>query len=142
MSPELKEKVERLCEVLTKATHERWEHTKDKTSFDYSVGQKYIRIISCEHGQHRSVWGFINKKEWRKGQTGITFKEGDMLQGTSFAKLFALTTNYLCVLPLRGEVREAWLARESRTPSVAVQSCSANAASVAKLWAELKQQSS
>jgi len=25
-----------------------------------------------------------------------TFKEGDMLQGTSFAKLFALTTNYLC----------------------------------------------
>ena len=45
MSPELKEKVERLCECLTNATHERWEHTRDKTSFDYSVGQKYIRII-------------------------------------------------------------------------------------------------
>ena len=75
MSPELKEKVERLCECLTNATHERWEHTRDKTSFDYSVGQKYIRIISCEHGDHRSVWGFINKKEWRKGQTGITFRE-------------------------------------------------------------------
>ena len=35
MSPELKEKVERLCEVFTKATHESWEHTRDKTSFDY-----------------------------------------------------------------------------------------------------------
>ena len=40
MSPELKEKVERLCECLRlKATHERWEHTRDKVSFDYSVGQ-------------------------------------------------------------------------------------------------------
>ena len=40
MSPELKEKVERLCECLTKAMHERWEHSRDKVSFDYSVGPK------------------------------------------------------------------------------------------------------
>ena len=84
MSPELKEKVERLCECLTKATHERWEHTRDKTSFDYSVGQKYIRIISCEHGDHRSVWGFINKKEFQKGATGITFREGDILKSAGW----------------------------------------------------------
>jgi|TARA_B100000282_G_scaffold119700_1_gene85326 hypothetical protein len=83
MSPELKEKVERLCECLTKAMHERWEHTIDKVSFDYSVGQKYIRIINCEHGDHRSVWGFINKKEWSK-PSGITFREGDILKSAGW----------------------------------------------------------
>ena len=82
MSPELKEKVERLCECLTK-THERWEHTRDKVSFDYSVGPKYIRIINCEHGDHRSVWGFINKKEWSK-PSGITFREGDILKSAGW----------------------------------------------------------
>ena len=71
MSPELKEKVERLCEVLTNATHKQWKHTRGKTSHTYSVGQKYIRIISCEHGEHRSVWGFINKKEFQKGQKTV-----------------------------------------------------------------------
>ena len=84
MSPELKEKVERLCECLTKAMHERWEHSRDKTSHTYSVGQKYIRIISCEHGEHRSVWGFINKKEFQKGATGITFREGDILKSAGW----------------------------------------------------------
>ena len=83
MSPELKEKVERLCECLTKATHERWEHTRDKTSFDYSVVPIYIRISSCEHGDHRSVWGFINKKEWSK-PSGITFREGDILKSAGW----------------------------------------------------------
>ena len=80
MSPELKEKVERLCECLTNATHERWDHTRGKTSFDYSVGQKYIRIYSEENGSMKSAWGFINKKEFQKGATGITFKEGDVLK--------------------------------------------------------------
>lgn len=83
MSPELKVKVERLCEVLTKATHKQWKHTRGKTSHTYSVGQKYIRIISCEHGEHRSVWGFINKKEWTKS-SGITFKEGDILKSAGW----------------------------------------------------------
>ena len=83
MSPELKVKVERLCEVLTNATHKQWKHTRGKTSHTYSVGQKYIRIISCEHGDHRSVWGFINKKEWTK-PSGITFREGDILKSAGW----------------------------------------------------------
>jgi hypothetical protein len=83
MSPELEVKVKRLCEVLTNATHKKWKHSRGKTSFTYSVGQKYIRIISCEHGQHRSVWGFINRKEWTKS-SGITFKEGDVLKSAGW----------------------------------------------------------
>ena len=66
MSPELKEKVERLCECLTKATHKRWKHTRDKTSFDYSVGQKYIRIISCEHGTIVQYGVLLTKKNGEK----------------------------------------------------------------------------
>lgn len=90
MSPELQVKVERLCEVLTNATHKQWKHTRGKTSHTYSVGQKYIRIISCEHGDSRSVWGFIAKKDFevinklRKGNPSISFKEGDILKSAGW----------------------------------------------------------
>ena len=80
MNDKLKNAVEKLCEDLTNAMHTRWEHSRDKTTHDYSVGQKYIRIFSVEDGQPRSAWGFINKKEFQKGACGITFKEGDVLK--------------------------------------------------------------
>ena len=69
-----------LCERITKATHERWKHTRETTTLTYKVGPKYIKIITCDNGNDRSVWGFINKKEFQKGATGITFKEGDVLK--------------------------------------------------------------
>ena len=74
-----------LCERITKATHERWKHTRETTTTTYKVGQKYIKIITCDNGNDRSVWGFINKKEWQKGMTGITFKEGDILKAAGWA---------------------------------------------------------
>jgi len=78
-----------LCERITKATHERWEHTRENTTHTYKVGPKYIKIITCDTGNgnytSRSVWGFINKKEWQKGNTGITFKEGDILKSAGWA---------------------------------------------------------
>ena len=80
MNKELKVLVEKLCEDLTNAMHTRWEHTRGKTTHNYSVGQKYIRIYSEENGQPSSAWGFINKKEFKKGLAGITFREGDVLK--------------------------------------------------------------
>tara|TARA_B100000963_G_scaffold195085_2_gene169843 strand:- start:83416 stop:83766 length:351 start_codon:yes stop_codon:yes gene_type:complete len=80
MKKELKVLVEQLCDDLTNAMHEKWEHSRGVTTHNYSVGQKYIRIFSVEDGQPRSAWGFINKKEFQKGATGITFKEGDVLK--------------------------------------------------------------
>ena len=80
MNKELKVLVEQLCDDLTNAMHEKWEHSRGVTTHNYSVGQKYIRIFSVEDGQPRSAWGFINKKEFQKGATGITFKEGDVLK--------------------------------------------------------------
>lgn len=80
MDKELKQLVEKLCDDLTNAMHEKWEHSRGKTTHDYSVGQKYIRIFSVENGQPSSAWGFINKKEFQKGMAGITFKEGDVLK--------------------------------------------------------------
>ena len=74
-----------LWERLTKATHEKWKHTIGRTEFTYKEGQKYIKIITCDNGNDRSVWGFINKKEWQKGMTGITFKEGDILKAAGWA---------------------------------------------------------
>ena len=80
MNDKLKNVVEKLCEDLTNAMHTRWEHSRGKTTHDYSVGQKYIRIFSVENGKPSSAWGFINKKEFQKGACGITFKEGDVLK--------------------------------------------------------------
>ena len=80
MNKELLKLVEKLCEDLTNAMHTRWEHSRGVTTHNYSVGQKYIRIYSEENGSMNSAWGFINKKEFQKGATGITFKEGDVLK--------------------------------------------------------------
>ena len=80
MNKELKVLVEKLCEDLTSALNQRFEHTIGETTHNYSVGQKYIRVFSEENGQPRAAWGFINKKEFQKGATGITFKEGDVLK--------------------------------------------------------------
>ena len=80
MNDKLKNAVEKLCEDLTNAMHERWEHTRGKTTHNYSIGKKYIRVYSEENGKPSSAWGFINIKEFQKGATGITFKEGDVLK--------------------------------------------------------------
>ena len=80
MDKELKQLVENLCEELTSAMHTRWEHSRGVTTHGYSVGQKYIRIFSEEKGQMKSAWGFINKKKFQKGNTGITFEAGDVLK--------------------------------------------------------------
>ena len=74
MNDKLKNAVEKLCEDLTNAMHTRWEHSRDKTTHDYSVGQKYIRIYSEENGSMKSAWGFINKKDFNH------FKKGDVLK--------------------------------------------------------------
>ena len=80
MDKELKQLVENLCDELTSAMHTRWEHSRGVTTHGYSVGQKYIRIFSEEKGQMKSAWGFINKKKFQKGNTGITFEAGDGLK--------------------------------------------------------------
>ena len=74
MDKELLKLVEKLCEDLTNAMHTRWEHTRGKTTHNYSVGQKYIRIYSEENGSMKSAWGFINKKDFKH------FKKGDVLK--------------------------------------------------------------
>lgn len=72
--------VNKLCDDLTNAMHERWEHTRGRTTHGYSEGKKYIRIYSIEDGRPSSAWGFINKTEFKKGLCGITFKVGDVLK--------------------------------------------------------------
>ena len=68
-----------LCERITKATHERWKHTRETTTTTYKVGQKYIKIISNDNkGLNTSVWGFINK-------SNPNFEEGDILKAAGWA---------------------------------------------------------
>ena len=74
MDKEHLELVEKLCENLTNAMHERCEHSRGVTTHNYSVGQKYIRIYSEENGSMKSAWGFINKKDFKH------FKKGDVLK--------------------------------------------------------------
>ena len=82
----LNELCNELCETLTESMHTRWKHTIGQTYFSYKVGPKYIKIINNDdNGFNTSVWGFINKKEWQKGRTGITFKEGDILKAAGWA---------------------------------------------------------
>ena len=66
-----------LCDKITKATHKRWKHTRETTTTTYKVGPKYIKIISCENGNDRTVWGFINK-------SNPNFKEGDVLKAAGW----------------------------------------------------------
>ena len=74
--------VEKLCEDLTTSMHTRWEHTRGKTTHDFSIGKKYIRVYSVEDGQSRSVWGFINILEFDKN--GVKFKSGDILKSAGW----------------------------------------------------------
>ena len=80
------EKVEVLCKELTESLHAAYKHTANDY-YDYSVGKKYIKIIS--NGSQTSVWGFINISEFTKVRKmervngivikKVTFKEGDVL---------------------------------------------------------------
>jgi hypothetical protein len=74
--------VEKLCEDLTTAMHERWEHTRSGTTHDYSIGKKYIRVYSVENGQPASCWGFINILEFTKGN--VKFESGDVLKSAGW----------------------------------------------------------
>lgn len=81
------EKVEVLCKELTDTLHAAYEHTANDY-YDYSVGKKYIRIIS--NGSQTSVWGFINISEFVKERKmtneikKVTFKEGDVLMSAGW----------------------------------------------------------
>jgi hypothetical protein len=74
--------VEKLCEDLTTAMHERWEHTRGETTHDFSIGKKYIRVYSVENGEPASCWGFINILEFTKGE--VSFKSGDVLKSAGW----------------------------------------------------------
>ena len=74
--------VEKLCEDLTTAMHERWEHTRGETTHDFSIGKKYIRVYSVENGQPASCWGFINILEFTKGNA--KFESGDVLKSAGW----------------------------------------------------------
>jgi len=74
--------VEKLCEDLTTAMHEKWEHTRGKTTHDFSIGKKYIRVYSVEDGQPSSCWGFINILEFTKGN--VKFESGDVLKSAGW----------------------------------------------------------
>jgi hypothetical protein len=76
------EVVEKLCTDLTSAMNERWKHTSEKTTHDYSIGKKYIRIFSVEDGRPSSCWGFINILEFTKGN--VTFLEGDVMKSAGW----------------------------------------------------------
>ena len=85
------EKVEILCKELTESLHAAYKHTANDY-YDYSVGKKYIKIIS--NGSQRSVWGFINISEFTKVRKmervngivikEVTFKEGDVLMSAGW----------------------------------------------------------
>ena len=74
--------VEKLCEDLTTAMHERWEHTRGETTHDFSIGKKYIRVYSVENGRPSSCWGFINILEFTKGN--VKFESGDVLKSAGW----------------------------------------------------------
>ena len=81
------EKVEILCKELTDTLHAAYKHTANDY-YDYSVGKKYIKIIS--NGSQTSVWGFINISEFVKERKmtneikKVTFKEGDVLMSAGW----------------------------------------------------------
>ena len=79
---ELLQLCEELCENITRALHKAFPHTAEP---DYDikhealVGKKYIKIITTERNNHRSVWGFINL-------CNDKFKVGDVLKAAGWAK--------------------------------------------------------
>lgn len=70
-------KVNELCERLTEVMHKTWKHSIETTSFSYSEGRKYIKIIQTDENQ-RMVWGFINKTAFKH------FKVGDVLKSAGW----------------------------------------------------------
>ena len=80
---ELLQLCDKLCEDLLKV-HLKQFPTLDWYGYTYKVANKYIKIITTEYGENRSVWGFINKKKFQKGATGITFECGDVLKAAGW----------------------------------------------------------
>jgi len=80
---ELLQLCDKLCEDLLKAHLEQFPTLTD-TGYTYKVSRKYIKIITSEKGQDRTVWGFINKAKWTK-PSGITFQCGDVLKAAGWA---------------------------------------------------------
>jgi len=88
------ELVEKLCSELTECLNTKYPHTlKENEHYNYSIGRKYIKIISCS-GSGQSVWGFINVNEFTKVRKmervdgivikEVTFKEGDILMSAGW----------------------------------------------------------
>lgn len=80
---ELERLCQKLCEDLLSAHLEQFPNLTEY-SYEYKVSRKYIKIIT-NSGNQRSVWGFINRFEFQKGNTGITFREGDVLKSAGWA---------------------------------------------------------
>ena len=80
---ELFELVDKLCKDLANEHLKQYPSLTEYT-WSYEVGRKYIKVIQ-NSGSQRSVWGFINKTEFKKGLCGITFKVGDVLKAASWA---------------------------------------------------------
>ena len=83
MKKELNELCQNLCDDLL-SEHLKQYPNLTEYSYTYKVARKYIKII-MNSGNQRSVWGFINRFEFQKGNTGITFKEGDVLKAAGWA---------------------------------------------------------
>jgi hypothetical protein len=92
LKEELVNKVEQLCADLKMEGDLRHPNLAKYKSYTFSVGKKYIKIISADTFnvsaggcECQSVWGFVNINEFvkeRKMANGIkkvTFKEGDVL---------------------------------------------------------------
>jgi len=79
---ELLQLCDKLCDDLLTAHLKQYPTLTDQ-GYTYEVGRKYIKIISHDMYQ-RSVWGFINKEEFKKGLTGITFRSGDVLKAAGW----------------------------------------------------------
>ena len=77
---DLNKLVDKLCNDLTCAMHERWSHA-DNVYYYAKKGSKYIKIIKDEKGKDfsTSVWGFINVSNDK-------FEFGDVLKASSWSK--------------------------------------------------------
>ncbi len=79
---ELLQLCDKLCEDLLKV-HLKEFPSLTEYSYEYKVSRKYIKVIT-NSGNQRSVWGFINRKKFQKGATGITFECGDVLMAAGW----------------------------------------------------------
>ncbi len=83
VSKELVDAVEKLCADINKAHFDKFPNLTEYNTYPSFAGQKYIKIIT-DNGTQKSVWGFINAKEFTKGVGGITFREGDILKAAGW----------------------------------------------------------